>query len=437
MGGSAGPARHSHAPRPPPPPLPPCLHPILQGKVVKGRVLVCADGSTSRLATQLGYCTAPPQVRQGRVRPQRTRAVQGCVAWCAAPPAARPARPRPDTGHAARAAPAAQGVSSRAYIEGGSHNANFDGLVFYPRWSLPGCALRAAARAAQAAAMAGGRRRSTTAQRGSHPHVPSAPIWCACSLAPAPALAYPTAAAAAAAPPSSPQLRRHLQACQGRAGLLLLPHPLRRQGRPDGQLHGAAAAAAAAPAPALRRPPRRLRMPSLPASCLPPSLHALPPKPHPRSPPHPHAPYAPHPGQADDLKRLHEDAIKHDPFISRAMGPNPKCERMRAGSLRVGGQGARAAGRGWAAGQGWAPGRPGGGCGGMLVGLCVRPPAGRPLPSPRAPTCTLPPLHRVPGLTTTYDDHLIIVGDAAGFIDPLTGAAWGRVAGRACAEASC
>ncbi len=43
--------------------------------------------------------------------------------------------------------------------------------------------------------------------------------------------------------------------------------------------------------------------------------------------------------QADDLKRLHENAIKHDPFISRAMGPNPKCERMRAGSLRVGGQG--------------------------------------------------------------------------------------------------
>ena len=45
--------------------------------------------------------------------------------------------------------------------------------------------------------------------------------------------------------------------------------------------------------------------------------------------------------QADDLKRLHENAIKHDPVISRAMGPNPKCERMRAGSLRVGGQGER------------------------------------------------------------------------------------------------
>ena len=41
------------------PPACPCL----QGKVVRGRMLVCADGSTSRLATQLGYCTAPPEVR--------------------------------------------------------------------------------------------------------------------------------------------------------------------------------------------------------------------------------------------------------------------------------------------------------------------------------------------------------------------------------------
>ena len=37
-------------------------------------------------------------------------------------------------------------------------------------------------------------------------------------------------------------------------------------------------------------------------------------------------------------------SCRHDPFISRAMGPNPKCERMRAGSLRVGGQGEREAG---------------------------------------------------------------------------------------------
>ncbi len=51
------------------------------------------------------------------------------------------------------------------------------------------------------------------------------------------------------------------------------------------------------------------------------------------------------------------------------MGPNPKCERMRAGSLRVGGQ----------------------------------------------------------GLRTTYDDHVIIIGDAAGFIDPLTGECGARL----------
>lgn len=54
---------------------------------------------------------------------------------------------------------------------------------------------------------------------------------------------------------------------------------------------------------------------------------------------------------------------RYDPFISAALGPNPKMERMRAASLRLGGQ----------------------------------------------------------GLKTTHDDHLIIVGDAAGHIDPLTG----------------
>lgn len=42
-----------------------------------------------------------------------------------------------------------------------------------------------------------------------------------------------------------------------------------------------------------------------------------------------------------DLTRLHNDAIKHDPFISKAIGPNAKIERMRAASLRVGGQGLR------------------------------------------------------------------------------------------------
>lgn len=64
-----------------------------------------------------------------------------------------------------------------------------------------------------------------------------------------------------------------------------------------------------------------------------------------------------------DLARLHNDAITKDPFISAALGPNAKLERMRVAPLRLGGQ----------------------------------------------------------GLTTTFDDHMLILGDAAGHIDPLTG----------------
>ena len=67
--------------------------------------------------------------------------------------------------------------------------------------------------------------------------------------------------------------------------------------------------------------------------------------------------------QEEDLKRLHEGAIKDDPFISAALGPKAKIERMRAAALRLGSQ----------------------------------------------------------GLKTSYDDHLLIIGDAAGHIDPLTG----------------
>lgn len=47
---------------------------------MKARVLVCADGATSKLATKLGYCTEPPK-----------------------------------------------GVCSRAYVKGGTHNVKFDG----------------------------------------------------------------------------------------------------------------------------------------------------------------------------------------------------------------------------------------------------------------------------------------------------------------------
>lgn len=158
------------------------------GKTVKARILVCADGATSRLATKLGYCTEAPK-----------------------------------------------GVCSRAFVEGGSHNTNFDGVCFYPKWSLPGYA--AIFR---------------------HPN-------------------------------------DELNFCY-----YLIPC-----GKNDmcGDV------------------------------------------------------------SESDLAKLHNDAIKYDPFISAALGPNPKMERMRAASLRLGGQ----------------------------------------------------------GLRTTHDDHLIIVGDAAGHIDPLTG----------------
>lgn len=60
---------------------------------------------------------------------------------------------------------------------------------------------------------------------------------------------------------------------------------------------------------------------------------------------------------------MHNDAIKTDPFISRALGPKAEIERMKAASLRLGGQ----------------------------------------------------------GLKTSYDNHLLIIGDAAGHIDPMTG----------------
>lgn len=60
---------------------------MLQGKQVQGRMLVIADGATSKLATQMGYCTEPPK-----------------------------------------------GVCSRAFIEGGTHNVDFDGeLLLHPQ----------------------------------------------------------------------------------------------------------------------------------------------------------------------------------------------------------------------------------------------------------------------------------------------------------------
>ncbi|KAF8821212.1 putative Conditioned medium factor receptor 1 [Cardiosporidium cionae] len=65
------------------------------GRKFMGRTLICADGSPSKLARNLGYVTEPPK-----------------------------------------------GISTRAYIEGDTHNALMDGLVVYPPFSLPGyCAV--------------------------------------------------------------------------------------------------------------------------------------------------------------------------------------------------------------------------------------------------------------------------------------------------------
>ncbi|EGG24878.1 putative CMF receptor CMFR1 [Cavenderia fasciculata] len=63
----------------------------------------------------------------------------------------------------------------------------------------------------------------------------------------------------------------------------------------------------------------------------------------------------------DDLSKFHHEYMEKDPFISAALGPNPDIERMKAAPLRLG------------------------------------------------------------GIKKSYDDHMLIIGDAAGFIDPLTG----------------
>jgi len=174
------------------------------GQEVRARMLVCCDGATSRLATSLGYCTEPPK-----------------------------------------------GVCSRSYVEGGTHNTNFDGVCFYAKESLPG--------------------------------------YCAIFR----------------------EAGDDLNMCY-----YLIP-----QGEGDGQC-GAV--------------------------------------------------------KESDLARLHNDAVKYDPFISQALGPNAKVGRMRAASLRLGCQ----------------------------------------------------------GLKSTYGDHIMICGDAAGHIDPVTGEGihTGMMAAKAAAE---
>jgi geranylgeranyl reductase family protein len=65
--------------------------------------------------------------------------------------------------------------------------------------------------------------------------------------------------------------------------------------------------------------------------------------------------------RTDNLYQIHHDIIKNDPFISEALGSNAELEDMKAAPIRFG------------------------------------------------------------GVPQSYDNHLLIVGDAAGMIDPLTG----------------
>jgi len=63
----------------------------------------------------------------------------------------------------------------------------------------------------------------------------------------------------------------------------------------------------------------------------------------------------------DDLSKMHQEIMTEYDFVARALGPNPNIERMRSASLRLG------------------------------------------------------------GVPKSFDEHLLVIGDAAGFIDPLTG----------------
>jgi len=67
------------------------------------------------------------------------------------------------------------------------------------------------------------------------------------------------------------------------------------------------------------------------------------------------------PAKNEDLLNLHEDIMKNDPYVSNALSGDIKVERMKGASLRLG------------------------------------------------------------GIPKSYDDNFLIIGDAAGFIDPLTG----------------
>jgi len=66
------------------------------------------------------------------------------------------------------------------------------------------------------------------------------------------------------------------------------------------------------------------------------------------------------PTSNDDLSKMHHDIMKDYEFVAKSLGPNPDIERMKSASLRLG------------------------------------------------------------GVPKSFDEHLLVIGDAAGFIDPLT-----------------
>jgi len=67
------------------------------------------------------------------------------------------------------------------------------------------------------------------------------------------------------------------------------------------------------------------------------------------------------PAKNEDLPRLHDEIMKSNPYVSKLLGPEPNIEKMKAATLRLG------------------------------------------------------------GVPKSYGHHVIVIGDAAGFIDPLTG----------------
>ena len=134
--------------------------------------------------------------------------------------------------------------------------------------------------------------------------------------------------------------------------------------------------------------------------------------------------------QESDLARLHNDAIKSDPFISAALGPNAKIERMKAGHHSDSSSLLEAL----PLPHSFVRSRLDVPAATMATELCTmhsrasRCHAQSGPANPRDNASALKMRLQAAslrlgsqGLKTSFDDHLLIIGDAAGHIDPLTG----------------